>query len=221
MNREYWLNDTGRGNSKNLSHCHFAQQKFRMGWPGIQTELLRWEAVDHFCAVERPVRNFYISFPVGNFYISFPVGNIYISFPAGNFYLSFPVGNIYISFPAGNFYIRFSAGNFCIYLMYRDNFCISFPAGNFYISFPVGNIYIIFPAGNFYISFPAGNFYISFPVGNMKPLTLCPSRLTFLFSGWSCHASRNWLQYSQTQEVSGNRGSVLETWGFASPELRP
>lgn len=53
-------------NSKNLSHCHFAQKKFRMGWPEIQTELLRWEAVHHLCALECSVRNFYMSFPVGN-----------------------------------------------------------------------------------------------------------------------------------------------------------
>lgn len=48
-----------------------------------------------------------------------------------------------------------------------------------------------------------------------------PQQVSFIFSGWSCLAARNWLQYSQTQEVNGNRGSVLETWGFASPELRP
>jgi len=69
MNREHWWSDTGRENpeySKHFSHCHFAQQKFRMDWSGIETELLRWQAVDHVCTVEGSVRNFYISFPVRN-----------------------------------------------------------------------------------------------------------------------------------------------------------
>jgi hypothetical protein len=55
----------------------------------------------------------------------------------------------------------------------------------------------------------------------VKPPYPPPQQVDFLFRGWFCHAARNWLQYSQTQEVNRNRGSVLETWGFASPGLRP